>query len=206
MLRRQSRPAGGPSYAQPVTSRPRLPDDPLSLFSGALFAVGSHGPDGPNAQIAALAMNASIIPEEPRLQVMLWKNNFTCELVVESGTAAVTVLSEEQAPIVPLLGFQSGHNGPKLHDLDHELTTPGDPYFPGGVALFDCRVLASLDAGDAVSFLLGVTERRWLGGETPLRRWRAVELLGPAFASELEEMVARNIAFSRGRALWVAGI
>lgn len=202
MLRRQSRLA---EYSREVTDRPSLPADPLSLFSGPLFAVGSHGPDGPNAQIAALAMNASIIPKEPRLQVMLWKNNYTCELVAGSGTAAVTVLSEEQAPIVPLLGFRSGRDGPKLGNVEHQLTPPGDPYFPGGVALFDCRVLASLDAGDAVSFLLAVAERRWLGAVTPLRRWRAVELLGPEFSQELDEMVARNADFSRGLALWVAG-
>jgi hypothetical protein len=71
------------------------------------------------------------------------------------------------------------------------------------VALFDCRLLAALDTGDAVSFLLAVTERRWLGGAAPLRRWRAVELLGAEFGRELDEMVARNAAFSRGRGLWV---
>lgn len=187
----------------PVSSPPPLPADPLTLFSGPLFAVGSQGRGGPNAQIAALAMNASIVPEEPRLQVMLWKNNYTCGLVAESGTAALTVLSEEQAALVPSLGFRSGHDGPKLDDVEHELTAAGDPYFPGGVALFDCRLLAALDTGDAVSFLLAVTERRWLGGAAPLRRWRAVELLGAEFGRELDEMVARNAAFSRGRGLWV---
>jgi flavin reductase (DIM6/NTAB) family NADH-FMN oxidoreductase RutF len=194
---------GPEGYPARVSQPQPLPADPLSLFSGPLFAVGSHGPTGPNAQIAALAMNASIIPEEPRLQVLLWKNNYTCGLVEESGTAAVTVLCEEQAAIVPLLGFRSGRDGPKLDDVTHELTSAGDPYFPGGIALFDCRMLASLDAGDALSFLLAVAERRWLGGETPLRRWRAVELLGPEFGRELEEMLARNVAFSRGRALWM---
>jgi flavin reductase (DIM6/NTAB) family NADH-FMN oxidoreductase RutF len=148
-------------------------------------------------------MNASIIPEEPRLQVMLWKNNHTCGLVADSGTAVLTVLSEEQASLVPALGFRSGRDRPKLDDVQHELTAAGDPYFPRGVAMFDCRVLATLDAGDAVSFLLAVTERRRLDGEIPLRRWRAVELLGPEFANELGDMIARNMGFSRGRALWV---
>ena len=67
--------------------------DPLSQFWAPLCAVGSYGVKGPNAQICVSVFGASVVQDRPRLQVNLWKDNYTHDLVHESGTLAITVLA-----------------------------------------------------------------------------------------------------------------
>jgi flavin reductase (DIM6/NTAB) family NADH-FMN oxidoreductase RutF len=71
--------------------------DILSAFWAPLCAVGSHGPQGPNAQVCVSIFGASIVPERPRLLVVLHKTNLTHDLVAESGTLAVTAISPASA-------------------------------------------------------------------------------------------------------------
>ena len=57
----------------------------LSHFWAPLCAIGGHGPGGPNAQICVSVFGASIVPERPRLLVVLSKTNHTTGLVAASG-------------------------------------------------------------------------------------------------------------------------
>ncbi|GBD24547.1 High molecular weight rubredoxin [bacterium HR29] len=175
----------------------------LSLFWAPLCAVGSHGSGGPNAQICLAVVGASIVPERPRVIVGLWKTNLTHDLVRSSGSFALTLLDEAQHELLWPLGIRSGREGPKLQGLPYALTPRDDPWFPGGVAAFDCTVLATLDAGDASFFLAaveGVLEER---DGVPLRWPRAQELLGPAFATAWEAKAARNRAAASSLMRWL---
>lgn len=171
--------------------------DILSAFWAPLCAIGSHGAAGPNAQICVSVFGASIVPERPRLLVVLHRTNHTHDLVVESATLAITVLSRGSISLLEPLGLHSGRDGPKLQGLRYELTPAGDPYFPEGVAILDCAVLDAQDLGDATSFLVAIRELRELSGGEPLSWQDAKTIVGDNFLAQWAEKSARerDIAF-----------
>jgi flavin reductase (DIM6/NTAB) family NADH-FMN oxidoreductase RutF len=124
-----------------------------------LCAVGSHRGDRLNAQICISIFSASIVPAKPRLAVILWKSNYTHELVMESGTFAVTLLTAEQSDLVVPLGLETGRDGDKLGGLATDLMG-ADPCFPGGAGVLGCEVISHLDLGDSTLFAAAVTGER----------------------------------------------
>lgn len=76
-------PPGGPPEAFSV----------LSYFWTPLVAVGCSRGDRLNAQISVSILGASIVPDRPRLLSVLYKANFTHELIVEKGSFSVCLLA-----------------------------------------------------------------------------------------------------------------
>jgi flavin reductase (DIM6/NTAB) family NADH-FMN oxidoreductase RutF len=167
-----------------MTTPPTTSTDPipvLSHFWSPLTAVGSHGPDGPNAQICVSVFGASIVPERPRLLVVLSKTNYTTTLVEACGTLAITLLSDQQWELLTPLGLRSGRDGDKLADVVYELTPAGDPWFPEGVGAVDCSVIDQYDLGDAAAFLCAVKSQRSLTRSTVLTWQHARTIVGDEF-------------------------
>lgn len=168
------------------------PPGVLSHFWSPLTAVGSHGAEGPNAQICVSVFGASIVPERPRLLVSLSKTNYTTELVQASGTLAITLLSGAQVGLLEPLGLRSGREGAKLDGLGAALTETGDPWFPGGVGLVECGVLDAYDLGDSFAFLCAVRAQRALTS-TPALTWAAArDVVGDAFLRRWAEKSERE--------------
>lgn len=181
--------------------------DLLSHFWAPLTAVGSHDAAGrSNAQICVSVFGASIVPDRPRLVVLLHRTNLTHDLVAESGTLAVTLLSEGQIEVLEPLGLRSGRDGEKLGDLALALTGAGDPIFPDGVGYLACEVLEASDLGDATAYLVAVRERASLGegGEPrePMRWAAARERLGAPFLDRWAEKSAREQEAARASMRW----
>ena len=181
------------------------PRDILSEFWGPVCAVGSHGADGPNAQICVSVLGASVVPDRPRLLVSLWRSNYTHELVAMTGTMSITVLAEGQASLVPVLGMRSGRDGDKLDGTGFELDSNGDPYFPGGAGAMACEVIDGLDMGDATAFLVAVRSRRRDGSVTALSRWRMNELLGTEFQQAWAAIAASRAPTYSEQMVWRDG-
>lgn len=180
----------------------QIPDTLLSNFWAPLCAVGSHGPMGPNAQLCVSVFGASIVPERPRLLVVLSKTNYTAELVTSAGTLTVTLLSQAQLALLEPLGLRSGRDGNKLSGLDFRLTNDGDPYFPGGAGCLRAAVLRSFDNGDSTSFLVAVREREMLSESPPIAWSTAQRLVSPEILSAWREKSAREQTVARARMLW----
>lgn len=173
--------------------------DILSAFWAPLCAIGSHGTSGPNAQISVSVFGASIVPERPRLLVVLHKTNYTHDLVSQAGTLAITALSRGSAGLLEPLGLVSGRERKnKLDGLDYKLTAAGDPYFATGVAMLDCEVLTAHDLGDATSFLVAVRGLEALAGGDPLGWQEAKGVVGEEFLARWAEKSAREreVAFA----------
>ncbi len=174
----------------------------LSLFWSPLCAVGSHGRAGPNAQVCLSVFGASIVPERPRLLVVLWKGNYTHALVTEAGTVAVTVLAEGQEGLLEPLGLRSGRDGPKLDDLETWLTPEGDPVFAGGAGWVTGRVIDAFDLGDATAFLVAVAATGE-GSGAPLRWGAAQRVVGEGFLARWAEKSARDRAAAARAMRWL---
>ena len=181
--------------------------DLLSHFWAPLTAVGSHDVAGRlNAQICVSVFGASIVPERPRLLVVLHRTNLTHNLVAESGTLAVTLLSETQLELLEPLGLRSGRDGEKLEGLAVRTTAAGDPIFPGGVGYLACEVLDAADLGDATAYLVAVRERASLSDgpepRAPMRWATAREQLGAPFLDRWAEKSAREQEAAHASMRW----
>ncbi len=174
----------------------------LSHFWAPLCAVGSHGERGPNAQICVSVFGASIVPERPRLLVVLSNTNYTTALVRAAGTMAITVLSEPQAGLLEPLGLHSGRGVSKLGGIEHELTGAGDPVFPGGAGHVAGRVVKSVGLGDSTAFLVAV-EERLENGFAPLGWQVAKGIVGEAFLTRWAEKSAREQRAAMETMEWV---
>ena len=85
----------------------------LSAFWTPLVAIGCSGPQGPNAQISVSVFGASVVPDQPRLLAVLYKRNYTHDLVAAKGDFSLSLLAESQVDLLPVLGFVSGRDRPK---------------------------------------------------------------------------------------------
>lgn len=175
----------------------------LSHFWAPLCAVGSHGPGGPNAQICVSVFGASIVPERPRLLVILSNTNYTTGLVSGAGTLSVSVLAESQAELLEPLGLRSGRDGPKLGGLRYELTAAGDPIFPEGAGWVAGEVLEAFSLGDSTAFLAAVIEvDKEEGAASPLSWQTAKGIVGAEFLARWAEKSEREQAAARAAMLW----
>ncbi len=175
--------------------------DVLSWFWSPLCAVGSHGPAGPNAQICVSVFGASIVPERPRVIVALTKTNYTHDLVLASGTLAVSLRSPAQRHVLDPLGLRSGRDGDKLTGLDVELNAAGDPRFPGATGWLDAEVITAHDHGDSTAFLCAVRARETFSGN-PMPWASARELVGEEFLNRWAAKTQRERLLASDRMLW----
>lgn len=171
----------------PADDTPRKVSDYFGAPSWEpVCAVGAHGSGAINAQICVSISSASIVPEQPRMVVMLWKPNYTHDFVIQSGSMAITMLARGQLHLLDALGLRSGRETPKLEGIDVRLTASGDPYFPGSVGYTDCHVLDRIDLGDCTAFFVGVRDEERLSSEEPVTWQQAIELLDKEFLARYE--------------------
>lgn len=178
--------------------------DVLSYLWSPLCAVGSHEGRRMNAQICVSVFGASIVPDRPRLLVVLSKSNYTETLVMSSGTLAVTPLGTGQVELLEPLGLRSGRDGYKLSGTEHEVTGLGDPYFPGGTGYVACEVIEAADFGDSTGFLCAVRERETLSAAAPLTWAEARTVVDDDFLARWAEKSVREQQTARSVMHWTA--
>ena len=143
----------------------------LSWLWTPLVVVTASADGRRSGQVAVSAIGASIVPQRPRLSVSLWKGNFTRDLVEQSGAFALHLLRDDQDALVYHFGLQSGRTVDKFAALEHEPGRTGAPLLRDCLALWECRVVATMDAGDHTLFLGEVVQGIVRGDGAPLW-WR----------------------------------
>ena len=166
-------------------------------------AVGGHDSENVNAQICVSISSASIVPERPRMAVMLWKSNYTHELVANSGSMAISMFSRLQVDLIEPLGLRSGRGTSKLDGIEVRMTASGDPYFPFSVGYADCLVLDQLDLGDCTAFFVGVRAEERLSGAEPITWKQALELLDQDIVDRYEAKFAADRERAMAEMRWL---
>lgn len=85
----------------------------------------------------------SISLDPPMVTVTMNNDTRTCNLVLQSGVFAVTVLSRSQQPLAELFAGRVDHHGDRMEGLDLFTMTTGAPLIHGGLSFVDCRVVHS---------------------------------------------------------------
>jgi flavin reductase (DIM6/NTAB) family NADH-FMN oxidoreductase RutF len=124
-----------------------------------------------NAQIAVSIGAASIVPNQPRVVVQIYKGNYSHQLIHQSRAFALNFLRNGQLHLIKDFGFISGKDYDKLASVDYDLRTTGSPILQDCWGYLDCRVVNAMDGGDMTCFLADVVEGSVLGEGVPLW-WR----------------------------------
>lgn len=175
----------------------------LSLFWTPIIAIGSSDGSRPNAQISVSTFGASTVPDRPRILCVLYKFNLTHDLVLERGSFSASVLAEEQADLIPRLGFVSGREQDKLAGVDFQLTSRGNPVLEGCLGWMECLVIDSSDWGDATAFLAAVDDIQRLREGAPLVWSRIAPSLPPEWRETWSAKQARDTERYRSMMRWL---
>lgn len=95
----------------------------------------------------------SVSLEPPLVLVSLQVDTRTCQLVEASGHFGVTVLDQNQQDLSDRFAGRMPETSDRFADLDHFQLSSGVPFIPGGLAYFDCQVVAAHAAGNHIIFI-----------------------------------------------------
>tara|TARA_B100001013_G_scaffold295440_1_gene195795 strand:- start:88 stop:570 length:483 start_codon:yes stop_codon:yes gene_type:complete len=98
-------------------------------------------------------LRGSLLPEIPRIIIVISKRNMTHDMIYNSGIFAVHLLKTNQMNLVWDLGFFSGRTKNKLHNIEYEFKESGSPILKNAYAYLDCKVVNCMDVGDSTCFL-----------------------------------------------------
>jgi flavin reductase (DIM6/NTAB) family NADH-FMN oxidoreductase RutF len=129
------------------------------LWSPVAALTAAH--DGrANGLITSTAVTASLLPEAPRVSVVLGRGGATHELVLAAGAFALHLLPaqplERSLEIFRTLGFESGSETDKLASIPWHPGSTGAPVLEEALALVEARLVSTLDGGDVTIVLADV--------------------------------------------------
>lgn len=140
----------------------------LHNLTCGLYMLSSKSGDKTGGCIINTAMQVTSKPL--RITVTVNKQNFTHDLIAESGVFALSLL-DEKAPfgLFQHFGFQSSRDVNKFENLSVGTDLHGVPYLTwSSCGYLSCKVVSSMDLGTHTQFLADVTDCDTLEGAAPV--------------------------------------
>lgn len=102
--------------------------------------------------------------------VVIHKDNYTAQLVEQSGVFAAVALSQSATmELIGKFGLQTSQEVDKFKGLKTREDINGIPYvYEQAVARYSCKVVDQMDAGSHIVFLGEVVDSEVLGGMCPM--------------------------------------
>lgn len=166
-----------------------------------LVAVTSNWRGKVNAQIAVSVGAASVVPEQPRVIVQIYKENYSWELLRKSGAFALNFLRPDQLHLIKAFGLVSGVDVDKLSEIAHRIGLTGSPILKDCWGYLDCRVINAMDGGDMTCFLADVLDGETISEAEPLWWPQARRVIPGEWNAQWEAKIAGQIQNSTQR-MW----
>lgn len=177
------------------------PGSIFSLTDHEIYVVTARHEGRDSGQVATWILPATLVPDRPRVAIVLSPRNFTHGLIAASGRFVLNLLAEEQHALVPLFGLHSTRDIDKFADIQVERTSSGIAVLPGSCGWAECDIVSSMDLGDRIVYAADVVEQRVRPGAVPLRKRAAFALQPEDVRLRLEEKHrvdgARDCAFMK---------
>jgi flavin reductase (DIM6/NTAB) family NADH-FMN oxidoreductase RutF len=154
-------------------SEQSYPGSIFSLTDHEIFVVTAHHDGRDAGQIATWIMPATLVPDALRVVAVISPQNFTHTLIEADGRFALNMLAEDQYPLLPLFGLQSGRDVDKFAGIDVDRSPSGLPLLRDTCGWAECRILESIDAGDRRIYYAEVTAGHTGPANVPLRKQMA---------------------------------
>ena len=123
-----------------------------------IAAVSSCWEGRDNAQICVSIGGASIVAEQPRVLVQIYKTNHSHWMISNSGSFALNFPRPDQLEWIRDFGLHSGRDRDKLSGYEVTHGSTGSPLLSDCWGWMDCRVVNAMDGGDMTCFLAEVVD------------------------------------------------
>ncbi|MBE0643476.1 MAG: flavin reductase [Bacteroidetes bacterium] len=163
------------------------PGSIFSLTDHEIYVVTARSDGRDSGQIATWIMPATLVPDHPRVAVVISSQNFTHGLLAVSGRFVLNLLSDEQHALLPLFGLYSSRDYDKFAGMEVRRSPEGIAVLPGTCGWAECRVVSQLDLGDRIIYVADVTAQEIASGRRPLRKKEAFALQPAEVRAQLEE-------------------
>lgn len=140
--------------------------DTLAHLTHGVYVLGTRRGRESNAMSAAWVTQVSNRP--PFLAAAVRADRYTHDLVLESGTFALSVLREDQVDVAAHFGEASGEYTDKLRGVPYALTDSGSPYLLDCLAYLDCKVVDTARAAEHSVIIGEVISGETFGPDAPL--------------------------------------
>ena len=160
-------------------------------------AVTSRDKDQVNVQIAVSIGAASIVPDQPRVIVQIYKDNYSWEMIQSSRAFALNFLRPDQLQLIKSFGFLSGRDEAKLSNVDYKIGASGSPILQDCWGYLDCRVVNAMDAGDMTCFLGEVLDGEVFGESEPLWWPQARRMIPDTWNAQWDQKIGGQIETSK---------
>jgi len=140
----------------------------LNNISYGVYVVTSGKEGRCNGQIANTVVQVSSQP--PTVAVSINKQNYTHEIIKETGVYAVSVLSETTPlSFIGDFGFRCGRQVDKFKGVEYKIGKTGARIvLSDAVAYFEARVIDLIDVGTHTLFIGEVVDAELLSDESPM--------------------------------------
>ncbi len=137
-------------------------------LSYGLFVLGAKGKDKINACITNTCIQVASDPV--RIAISVLNNNYTCDLIKESGFFSLSVLDKSaKFELFQHFGYQSGKNVDKFADFKYKTDKNGCPYIEeSSCSVFTCKVLSKTDLGTHTLFVAEVEDATVTSSTEPM--------------------------------------
>ena len=169
----------------------------MGLLWSPIAAVTSSWQGKDNAQIAVAIGGASIVADQPRVVVQLYKTNLSHEMVFRSRAFALCFMRQDQLDLVHRLGFVSGRDREKLADVLYEKRTTSSPVLLDCWGYLDCRVVNAMDGSDMTVFLADVVDGGMLSAGEPLSGQHLRAAMPQDWMDEWNRKIEGEVTISR---------
>ncbi len=132
----------------------------LHKMSYGLYVVTTEFAGRVNGQIADAVMQVNAAPRQT-VALSLNNDNFTTELIKQSGRIAISIISQNYDPaLIANFGLQSGRDADKFAAFPAKLTEGGLPYYegPGFCGWLAGPVIERLTVGSHTIFVMAAEE------------------------------------------------
>lgn len=142
----------------------------LFKISYGIYIIGSKSADGSRANAFLANTVCQVNSEPPTFQVIVNKDNFTHDLIRDSGLFSVSILSQEAPlPFIGQFGFKSGKDTDKLRNVTVKTAMEGTPVVTDHcVAYLVCRVFQTVDVTTHTIFIGSLLESETLTDGVPM--------------------------------------
>ena len=167
------------------------------LTNPEIYVVTTAHGDQLAGQVATWVTLATLVPESPRVVVVLSPHTHTSSLLKNQTSFVLNMLAEDQAPWLERFGLRSGFQQDKFSDIAMTKTDSGLPILPETCGWALCDVSETLDVGDRIIWVADVVQQSVNPNKQPLRRVEGLDALPAEVRQELLQQRLADIERDR---------
>jgi flavin reductase (DIM6/NTAB) family NADH-FMN oxidoreductase RutF len=172
----------------------------VSLFNELekeIFLVSSGANGQYSGMIVTWVTAASLVPEHPRIVLVLSPANATTQMLLHTGRFILHRLSREQVDLVPRFGLGSSARVDKFASVPFHLDDHQLPILEGVSGWARGTLVSVLNGGDRLVVLASIDQEGADPTKAPLCVHDLPEHLSPALMAQLEEKYVRDVERDR---------